>query len=69
MTDYPIKLGPRKWIIQVQARDGNMEDLFIEIPPEALNQMGWSEGDVVEWFDYQDGSFIVSKVEPDREEV
>lgn len=36
-------------------------ELFFELPLEALNQMGWHEGDVLEWFDNGDGSWRVEK--------
>jgi hypothetical protein len=36
-------------------------ELFFEIPVDALNQVGWHEGDVLEWFDKGDGSWILSK--------
>jgi hypothetical protein len=36
-------------------------ELFFELPFEAINQMGWADGDVLEWFDNGDGSWSVKK--------
>jgi len=36
-------------------------ELFFELPLEAINQVGWCEGDILEWFDNGDGSWVVKK--------
>jgi hypothetical protein len=38
-------------------------ELFFELPTEAINQVGWHEGDVLEWFDNGDGSWRITKKE------
>lgn len=38
-------------------------ELFFELPLDAINQMGWHEGDVIEWFDNGDGSWSIKKSE------
>ena len=37
------------------------DDYFIEFPQEALDQVGWNPGDVIEWKDNGDGSFTLQK--------
>lgn len=51
-----------KHTIEVQ-EDQETGDLFLEFPLELLSQMGWSEGDLIEWFDNKDGSWSLSKVD------
>jgi hypothetical protein len=41
-------------------------ELFFELPLDDLNQMGWSEGDILEWFDNGDGSWSVKKKHDDK---
>lgn len=36
-------------------------ELFFELPLEAINQMGWAEGDDLEWIDNKDGSWSIRK--------
>lgn len=36
-------------------------ELFFELPLDALNQVGWYEGDVLEWFANGDGSWRIEK--------
>lgn len=43
--------------------DGRTGDLLLPFPPELLNQMGWAENDVLEWFDNHDGTFTIKKKE------
>ena len=46
----------------MQHEDG---ELYLELPMDLLSQMGWSEGDVLEWFDNEDGSFSLAKKDED----
>ena len=48
-------------VIEVQEDDqGNQ---FIQFPPDMLEQMGWKEGDTIEWTDNSDGSWTLNKKE------
>ena len=44
----PKQTGEHSWTIEVQ-KDGKTEELFIELPPEALAQVGWDIGDELVW--------------------
>ena len=55
-----IKVSDSKWIIEVQ-ENGKTKELFVQFPEEAMNQMGWYEGDVIEWLDNGDGSWTLKK--------
>lgn len=37
------------------------EDGVITFPDEFIKNLGWKEGDVLEWVDNQDGSFFLKK--------
>jgi bifunctional DNA-binding transcriptional regulator/antitoxin component of YhaV-PrlF toxin-antitoxin module len=50
-----MKWDKMSWIVEVD------EDGMINFPDELLNQLGWKEGDVVEWVDNHDGSFMLRK--------
>jgi len=54
-----------KKVIEVQ--EDNNGELFLEFDPSMLSQMGWHEGDLLEWIDNGDGSFIIQKKENDDE--
>lgn len=61
MNSYPKNLGNNRWVIEVKGREGS-EELFLELPQGAIDQMGWHEGDVIEWVDRKDGSWELKKV-------
>ena len=42
------KVNNNTWLIEVQ-EDETTKELYIEMPPEALAQMGWVEDDTLEW--------------------
>ena len=37
------------------------DDGMITFPDEMMKELGWKEGDVLEWIDNQDGSFSLVK--------
>lgn len=49
-----------KQILEVQ-EDPETGNLFLEFPVELLNQMGWAEGDDLEWIDNKNGSWNIKK--------
>ena len=36
-------------------------ELYIELPPELLDQLGWSIGDDLEWIVEEDGKILLRK--------
>ena len=56
------RLSNNKWVVEVQ-QDGKTKELFIEFPEDALNQVGWDEGDTLLWEELPDGSWSVTKKE------
>lgn len=41
------------WVLEVQKNKKN--ELFVELPPEILNTLGWEVGDRVAWKETKDG--------------
>jgi|TARA_R110000803_G_scaffold30857_8_gene69295 hypothetical protein len=62
MMTYPKKTGPNSWIVQVR-ENGKTKELFLELPPESLNQVGWDEGDTLLWEELDHGAWSVTKKE------
>lgn len=53
------KIKDNQWIVEVQ-ENGKTKELFIEFPPDALNQVGWDEGDTLIWEEI-DGGYKITK--------
>ena len=41
---------------------------FIELPQRLLEQLGWKEGDDLQWVEGTDGSWTIKKVEKDNDD-
>ena len=39
------------------------DDGILNLPDDLLEEMGWKEGDELEWIDNNDGSFTLKKYE------
>ena len=59
------KLSDNNWVVTVQ-ENGKDKELYIELPPEALNQVGWDEGDTLLWEELPSGAWQVTKKEADE---
>lgn len=42
--------------------DPETGDLILPLPPELLAQMGWQEGDALDWNQDDQGRWVISKV-------
>ena len=49
-------------ITQVEIQENTLGELFFEIPPALLEDLGWEEGDEVKFVDNKNGSFQIKKV-------
>lgn len=54
-------------ILEVR-EDPETGEAFIELPPRLLEQMGWEEGDVLEWQQRQDGTWSIIKIDEDKDD-
>lgn len=60
VTEPYKKIGDNQWIVTVQ-ENGRDQELYLQLPPDAINQVGWSSGDTLEWLDNGDGSWTLQK--------
>ena len=56
------KISNNQWIVTVQ-ESGETKELYLEFPPDAINQVGWDAGDTIVWEDNKDGSYTLTKKE------
>jgi hypothetical protein len=56
------KISNNQWIVTVQ-ESGKTKELYLEFPPDAINQVGWDAGDTIVWEDNKDGSYTLTKKE------
>lgn len=61
MSGEGFWLPPDKYIKEIQL-DGLTGDLYITIPDEHLQKLGWKEGDNIEWVDNNNGTFTLKKI-------
>jgi hypothetical protein len=54
------KVSENRWVIQVK-EDQKTKELYLEFPPDALNQVGWDEGDIILWEELPNGNWSLSK--------
>ena len=47
------------YIVEVQEDD--QENLFIQFPDELIDELGWQEGDIINW-DLKGSGIVLSKV-------
>ena len=56
------KLSENRWVLEVKENQKTKE-LYVEFPEEALNQVGWDEGDTLLWEELDNGAWSVTKKE------
>lgn len=49
------KQGENSWLVEVQ-ENGKTKELFVEFPPDCLNQVGWDVGDDLIWEELDGGT-------------
>lgn len=59
------KIDNNNWVITVQEQ-GETKDLFVEFPPDALNQVGWDVGDTLVWEELDHGAWSLTKKDEDE---
>ena len=56
------KINQNSWTVTVQ-ENGKTKELYIEFPPDCLNQVGWDEGDTLLWEELPNGNWKLTKKE------
>ena len=54
-----------KWTIDLEEAEDGSGDIVMPLPQDLLDSAGWKEGDVLEWKDLGNGSWSLTKKEPD----
>jgi hypothetical protein len=57
-----------KEVVVGECDDGS-GDLFLEFPPELMNDVGWSVGDDIKFLPQDNGSFLLKKVQYESVEL
>jgi hypothetical protein len=53
----------KSWTLNVEEADDGSGDAILTFPPDLLEQVGWKEGDTLNWIDQKDGSWQLKKVD------
>ena len=48
--------------------DPDTGELFVELPDKLLKQLGWEEGDDLEWIEEPNGNWTIKKISEENEE-
>lgn len=64
MNVISVKLPPLRYTLDVE-EDPETGDAILTFPPEMLKQIGWKEGDTLNWSDNGDGSYTLTKKDKD----
>ena len=56
------KLSDNNWVVTVQ-ENGEDKELYVELPPEMLNQVGWDDGDTLICEEITPGAWQIKKKE------
>ena len=51
-----------QWTVTVE-EDSETGDIVLPLPQEMLDQVGWVEGDTLDWIDNKDGSWSIQKIQ------
>lgn len=60
-------MSKTNWTIEVQ-EDPETGDKILEFPDDLMASAGWAEGDVLEWIDNKDGSWLLRKKDDNTEQ-
>jgi len=60
MQDVTKRQDRNTWTLTVE-EDLETGEAILQFPPEMLEQVGWKEGDTLEWTDRGDGSWSLEK--------
>jgi hypothetical protein len=64
-SDPYRRISDKQWVITVQ-ENNETKELFLQFPPDALDQVGWDEGDTIIWEESDHGAWSIKKKEEDE---
>lgn len=53
----------------LDVKENDAGEQYIEFPDGVMEELGWKEGDSIEWSDNGDGSFTLTKKEPMKKKI
>jgi hypothetical protein len=56
------ELKLKSWTLNIE-EDPESGDAILTFPPDLLEQVGWKEGDTLNWVNQQNGSWLLKKVD------
>lgn len=51
----------KQWVVNIEETENG--EVILPFPPEMLTDLGWVEGDTLNWEDNGDGSWTLSKID------
>ena len=54
---------------QLEVQKSGQDELFVELPPELMKNLGWETGDDLKWEETKDGGFRLKKVKMESVEL
>ena len=61
------KLRDNTWVVTVQ-ENNETKELFLQFPPDALDQVGWDTGDTIIWEELTSGAWQITKKETESKD-
>jgi hypothetical protein len=59
----PVQDKVTKWVLPVQQKnEEGVDELYVTLPDDLLEQVGWKEGDTVEYVPSENGFYVMRKV-------
>ena len=55
------KISENVWLVTVQ-ENKKTKEVYIEFPPDAIDQVGWDLGDELQWTIQEDDSVALTKL-------
>jgi hypothetical protein len=55
------KISENVWLVTVQ-ENKKTKEVYIEFPPDAIDQVGWDLGDELQWTIQEDDSVVLTKL-------
>jgi hypothetical protein len=59
----PVQDKVTKWVLPVQQKnEEGVDELYVTLPDDLLEQVGWKEGDTVEYVPSENGFYVMRKI-------
>lgn len=65
----PDKISENLWSVATITDPDDPENVLLDLGVDLCRQLGWEEGDQLEWIDQGNGSFVLRKAESSEEDT